>query len=208
MRVLILFFTALLALPAWAQEDAMKNLPGYVDFGQLSQLFGQPSVHIAVGPSLLSMVGALSASEDPETAALFKRLKGVRIQSFEYTGLVAGAVEHVEAVSAKLSALGWESVIEINSQKELLRIFMKTRDNVVEGMTVMTVEEGEATFINVIGSLSPAELSKVMDKFDHGMSGDTDEDASDASDATDDADDHNDEQATARKDHSAPGRSR
>jgi len=193
MRALILFLTALLALPAWAQEDAMKNLPGYVDFGQLNELFGEPSVQIAVGPSLLGMVGALSASEDPDTAALFKRLKGVRIHVFENPSLTSGAADYIKTISSRLSAAGWESVAVVNSAEEQLRIFMKMNDVVVEGLTVMTVEKGEATFINVIGNLTPAELDKVMDKFGTGLSGDddADEDAGDNADA--DAGDRQDE---------------
>jgi Domain of unknown function (DUF4252) len=182
MRILLLFLTALLALPAWAQEDAMKDLPGYVDFGQLDELFGEPSVQIAVGPSLLNMVSALSASDDPETAALFKRLKGVRIQVFENSSLAGNAAagnaaDYINSISSRLAAAGWESVAMVNSAEEQLRVFMKINDAVVEGMTVMTVEEGEATFINVIGNLNPEELDKVMDSFDAGLSGDDDAEA-------------------------------
>jgi hypothetical protein len=199
MRILLLCLTALLAVPAWAQEDAMKDLPGYVDFGQLEELFGEPSVRIAVGPSLLNMVSALSANDDPESAALFKRLKGVRIQVFENPGLAGNAAagnaaaenatNYIKTISSRLSAAGWESVAMVNSAEEQLRVFMKINAAVVEGMTVMTVEEGEATFINVIGNLNPEELDKVMDTFDAGLSGDDDADVeaqgpSDAADET------------------------
>jgi hypothetical protein len=165
-KVLIMIFTALLAVPAWAQEDAMKDLPGYVDFGQLGEIFGEPAVQIAVGPSLLSMVSALSASEDPEAAELFKRLKGVRIQVFETANLAAGAADHVKQVGSALSTQGWESVVTVNSPEEQVRIFMKINGDLVEGITVMAVEADEAAFINVIGNLNPAELEKVMDNFE------------------------------------------
>lgn len=187
-KVLIMALTALLAWPAWAQEDAMKDLPGYVDFGQLSDLFGEPSVEIAVGQSLLGMVSAFSSSEDPETAALFKRLKGVRIQVFETPGLVEGAVDHVKAVSSSLSARGWEQVVRVNSADEQVRIFMKINGDTVEGMTVMAIDEEEAAFINVIGNLSPAELEKVMESFHVDMDDDDDE-AKDEAEADDEDED-------------------
>jgi phosphoglycolate phosphatase-like HAD superfamily hydrolase len=173
-RVLIMILTALLALPAWAQEDAMKDLPGYVDFGQLGEIFGEPSVQIAVGQSLLNMVSALSSSEDPEAAELFKRLQGVRIQVFETAGLTEGATDHVKRVGSALSAQGWESVVTVNSPEEQVRIFMKINGDMVEGITVMAVEEDEAAFINVIGNLNPAELEKVMDNFDMEIGDDND----------------------------------
>ena len=172
MKRLILICTALLAWPAWAQEDAMKDLPGYVDFGQLSAVFGEPRVQIAVGQSLLNMVGALSANEDPESAELLKRLKGVRIHVFEHSEMSAGAIDYVNDASGKLTAMGWESVVMVNSDDEQMRVFMKINNDMIEGITVMAVEEDEAAFINVIGNISPAELERVMDNFNVDFDGD------------------------------------
>ena len=70
-KILTACVTAMMALPAMAQEDALKDFPGYVDFGELSAVFGEPTVQISVGESLLGLVGSLSASEDPEAAELF-----------------------------------------------------------------------------------------------------------------------------------------
>lgn len=163
--------TALIALPAMAQEDALKAFPGYVDFGALSSIFGEPTVQISVGESLLGLVGSLSASEDPEAAELFKRLNGVRVNVFETDGMADGAVDLVKDVSSKLSSDGWESVVTVNSDDEQVRIFMMIVDGQVEGITVMAVEETEAVFVNVIGSINPEELGKVMENFDINING-------------------------------------
>ena len=158
--------TALLAFPVMAQEDALKDYPGYVDFGELGDIFGEPTVQIAVGSSLLSLVGALSAQEDPEAADQFKRLNGVRVNVFENTEITQEGIEFVKDASSKLSSMGWESVVTVNSADEQVRIFMKINEDMVEGITVMVVEATEAVFVNVIGNLTPAELEKVMDNFD------------------------------------------
>ena len=158
--------TALLAFPVMAQEDALKDYPGYVDFGELGDIFGEPTVQIAVGSSLLSLVGALSAQEDPEAADLFKRLNGVRVNVFENTEITQEGIEFVKDASSKLSSMGWESVVTVNSADEQVRIFMKINEDMVQGITVMVVEATEAVFVNVIGNLNPAELEKVMDNFD------------------------------------------
>jgi len=163
---------ALLALPAMAQEDALKDYPGYVDFGELGAIFGEPTVQIAIGQSLLNLVGALSAKEDPEAAALFSKLNGVRVNVFETEGMADGAVDFVKDISGKLSGHGWESVVTVNSPDEQVRIFMKLNGENVDGITVMAVEDDEAVFVNVIGNISPAELEKVMDNFDVNIHGD------------------------------------
>jgi hypothetical protein len=165
-KFLVFCLTALLALPAMAQEDALKDYPGYVDFGELNSLFGEPTVQISIGESLLGLVGSLSANEDPEAAELFKRLNGVRVNVFETETLVDGAIDLIRDISAKLSDRGWESVVTVNSAEEQVRVFMKINADTVDGITVMTVEENEAVFVNVIGNIDPAELGKVMDNFD------------------------------------------
>ena len=165
-KILVLGLTSMLALPAMAQEDALKAFPGYVDFGELSGIFGEPTVQISVGASLLNLVGSLSAKEDPEAAELFKRLNGVRVNVFENAEVGPEGVAFIKDVSSKLSDKGWESVVTVNSEEEQVRIFMKINDDLVEGITVMVVEATEAVFVNIIGNISPAELEKVMDNFD------------------------------------------
>ena len=170
-KILTVCVTALMALPVMAQEDALKDYPGYVDFGELNTIFGEPSVQISVGESLLGLVSSLSASEDPEAAELFKRLNGVRVNVYETDGMADGAVDLVKDVSARLVERGWEAVVTVNSDDEQVRIFMMINDGQVEGITVMAIEETEAVFVNVIGSINPEELGKVMENFDLDLDG-------------------------------------
>ena len=170
-KILTVCVTALMALPVMAQEDALKDYPGYVDFGELNTIFGEPTVQISVGASLLGLVSSLSASEDPEAAELFKRLNGVRVNVFETDGMADGAVDLVKDVSASLGDHGWESVVTVNSIDEQVRVFMMINGDQVEGITVMAVEETEAVFVNVIGSINPEELGRVMENFDIDLDG-------------------------------------
>jgi hypothetical protein len=176
-KILTACVTALMALPVMAQEDALKGYPGYVDFGELSAVFGEPSVQISVGASLLGLVSSLSASEDPEAAELFKRLNGVRVNVFETDSMADGAVDLVKDVSSRLNDLGWEAVVTVNSEDEQVRVFMMINDNQVEGITVMAIEETEAVFVNVIGSINPEELGRVMENFDIDLNGSSDDSA-------------------------------
>ncbi|MFC1690257.1 DUF4252 domain-containing protein [Pseudomonadota bacterium] len=170
-KILTVCATLMISLPAMAQEDSLKDYPGYVDFGELSSIFGEPSVQISVGESLLGLVSSLSASEDPEAAELFNRLNGVRVNVFETTSMASGAVDYVKETASTLNKLGWEPVVTVNTADEQVRIYMMINNDQVEGITVMTVEETEAVFINVIGSISPEELGKVMNNFDIDING-------------------------------------
>ncbi len=183
-KLLLFGLMSMLALPVLAQEGALKGFPGYVDFGQLNSTFGEPSVEIAVGGSLLGLVSALTASEDPEAAALLKRLHGVRVSVFENPVMTEGTVDYVKTISSRLSKQGWESVVTVNSDDEQVRIFMKFNKSNVEGITVMALEQDEAVFVNIIGNIKPDELGKVMESFDIDMGQDMPKD--DAEDGTED----------------------
>ena len=166
MTTAVIASIALSSAAAFAQEDELRGYSGYVDFGQLNPLFGEPTVEIAIGKSLLGLISAFTASEDPEVASMFSRLDGVRVRVFETESLVDGAVDLIRDVSSQLSGDGWESVVSINSADEQVRIFMKMNQGNVEGITVMALEPQEAAFINVIGLLDPRELAEIMDHFD------------------------------------------
>jgi hypothetical protein len=154
-----------LSLPVAAQEDALVGLPGYVDFGELSSVYGEPKVMINLGGSILRFVGGLS-KDDPETAALLEKLKGVRINVYSMDGNPDAALQKVSQVKSMLQSAKWEPIVQVNEDGEQAQIFIKLVGDNMEGLTVMAVDEEEAVFINIIGQLDPAQLSQVMDNFD------------------------------------------
>ena len=164
-RYLIAALAACLALPALAQEDSLKDLPGFVDFGELSSIYGEPKVMINIGGYLLNFVAA-ATRDDPETSEIMAGLKGVRINIYNTEGNVAPAMEQVSQVKSLLSANAWEPIVQVNDEGEQVQIFLKVTGDQMEGMTVMAVNDEEAVFLNIIGMIDPEHLERVMDKFD------------------------------------------
>ncbi len=166
-RFLITAVCTLLAFPAMAQEDALKDLPGFVDFGEMNSIYGEPKVNISIGGALLGFVGAMAKNSDPETAALFSKLKGVRVSVYNTEDAGAGAaLDQVSRVKNSLQAANWEPIVQVNEDGEQVQIFIKLNGTLMDGLTLMAVDEEEAVFINVIGQLDPQELAQVMDNFD------------------------------------------
>ena len=81
-KLLTGLFCTLLSLTAIAQEDELKDLPGYVDFGDLSSMYGEPKVIINLGGTMLNFVALMSKAQSPETSELISKLKGVRVQIY------------------------------------------------------------------------------------------------------------------------------
>lgn len=159
--------TACLALPAMAQQDSLKDLPGYIDFGEMSAVYGEPKVMINIGGSILNFVVKMADEGDGDTADMMKNLKGVRIQVYSTEGQDAtAALDQVSTMKGILSAQNWEPIVQVNEDGEQAQIFLKLSDDQMQGLAVMAVNEEEAVFINIIGMLDPAQLGQVMDNFD------------------------------------------
>ncbi|MCW8924886.1 MAG: DUF4252 domain-containing protein [Xanthomonadales bacterium] len=174
--VLIGAFCALLSMPVLAQEDELKKLDGYIDFGDLSATYGEPSISINIGGTLLQFVGAMSESSDPEAAKIMSELKGVRVFGYPIERDPAVARDKFTEVKSTLKKKGWEPVVQINEDDEQVLIYMKLNESVMEGMTVMTVDDEEVMFINIIGKLDPRQIGKVMEGFDVHINGKVDVD--------------------------------
>ena len=157
---------ALLSSPAIAQEDELKDLPGYVDFGDLSSLYGEPKIIINLGGTMLNFVSMMSSANSPETSELISKLKGVRVQIYSTDKNPDAARAQFNKVKGDLKSSGWEPIVQVNEEDQQVLIYMKMKDGNMEGMTVMVVDDEEAVFVNVIGQLNPAELGKVMDSLD------------------------------------------
>ena len=157
---------ALVSMPALAQEDELKDLEGYIDFGDLSATYGEPSISINIGGTLLQFVGMMGEGSDPEAANIISQLKGVRVFGYPIAEDATVAKEKFVEVKTTLKSKGWEPVVQINKDGEQVLIYMKINGESMEGMTVMTVDDEEVMFINIIGKLDPRQIGKVMDSFD------------------------------------------
>ena len=165
-KFVIGLFCTLFTLPVLAQEDELKSLAGYVDFGDLSTTYGDPKITINLGGTMLNFVGMMSSSDNPETSDLISKLKGIRVQIYSMDENTDAAKSQFGKTKSHLKSSGWEPIVQVNEDDEQVLVYMKTTGGNMEGMTVMVVDDEEAVFVNVIGQLNPAELAKVMDKFD------------------------------------------
>ena len=165
-RYLTGLFCMLLTLPVIAQEDELKDLPGYVNFGDLSVTYGEPKITINLGGTMLNFVGMMSKSESPETSQLISKLKGIRVQIYNTDDNTDAAKDQFKKVKSDIRSSGWEPIVQVNEEDEQVLVYMKMEGDNMEGMTVMVVDDEEAVFVNIIGQLNPTELGRVMESFD------------------------------------------
>ncbi len=170
-KFMVGLFCTLFVLPVMAQEDELKDLPGYVNFGDLTATYGEPKMTINLGGTMLDLVRMGSSSKNPETSELISKLKGIRVQMYGTDKMAEGAntdaaMSQFSKVKSTLKSDGWEPIVSINEDDERVLVYIKMNKGNMEGITVMVVDPEEAVFVNIIGQLNPAELGKVMESFD------------------------------------------
>lgn len=155
--ILILFSPSLSA-----ESEGIDSMPGYVDFSALQDVYGEPRVMINISGFLLQFMSAAASAEDPQAAALMRNLEGVRVNVYDTAGMMTPALEQIAAVKTLLQKESWQPVIQVKEAGEEVQIFMKGDDQGMQGLTVMTVNEEEAVFINILGEINPDQLDEVM----------------------------------------------
>lgn len=162
----------LIFLFAWQTQAAdVSSERGYIDFGNLKSVYGQPKVEINLGKAMLGFVGAAAEAEDPEVAELIKNLKSVRVLVYDILHDASEALKTVDRVTEDIQKDGWETVVSVNEEKEKVRVYMKMSDTLIDGLVVMAVDENssgqdksEAVFINIIGQLDPQQIGRVTQR--------------------------------------------
>ena len=97
---------------------------------------------------------------------MISKLKGIRVQIYSLDENTEAARDQFGKTKSSLKSSGWEPIVQVNEDDEQVLVYMKMVEGNMEGMTVMVVDDEEAVFVNVIGQLNPAQLGKVMDRFD------------------------------------------
>lgn len=175
---LIAAFLAVMGSGPVMAQDWMDTLPskaGYVDFGNLTELFGdEPKVEVMLGGPLVTFLAEASRQEDPELAKMLDGLTAISVNVYELDeGDRQAARDRVETLAERLRDDRWQRTVRVNEEDSRVHMFMKTEGEEIAGLALMVLGgDSEAVFINVVGNVDPAALGKLAGKF--GVSADID----------------------------------
>jgi len=170
MKVLTGFILSVLYMSPYAQPSDTKGMEGYVEFSDLSSVYGEPKVQINIGEKLLHFVGSMDQDKDKEAAELFNKLKAVRVEVYNINQNTGPAMALIDKVTAELRSRSWEPVVVVTDDKNRVRIFVKLNDKVIDGLVLMAVgDKDEAVFINIIGEIDPSQVAKVTKALNVGV---------------------------------------
>ena len=160
---------AVLAAPLRAQ-DAIERDPGYVDIDALSAWFDEmPTVEVNIKGALLRMAAAATRNEDPVLADMLTKLRAIQVRTFKYRpSLHAQLTSRTDGLSRRLKSEGWDAIVRVREEGESVDMFLRSRGDRVQGMMVSVVspDEEEVVFINIVGDIDPEEVGRLGSRFD------------------------------------------
>jgi hypothetical protein len=163
--VVLVCFASVIPSPASAAspDEDYKKLPGYVDFESVVGDM-EATVEVYLKGSLLVLAREAVKTDDPELGELLSKIDYIHVQVFPMEGRFAKQLEQKTAEIAKLlDKKGWELTVRVREDEEQVHVYvLPGKKDDIAGLVVMAVEEGdEAVFVNIVGSINPAEIGRI-----------------------------------------------
>ncbi len=168
MHPLILTCMLIFGVPLGAQTIDLSSLEGLRENAD-------NVVSVSIGPELLAFANAFLSDEDEEEAAALQvteRLKAIGVRVFEFNEPGQYDTEDLDAVWKQLDADGWNRIVEIDQEDSQTGVWMYMEPEVarasetVGGMAVLVEEDDKIVLVNIVGSISPADLAALGAQFD------------------------------------------
>ena len=168
-KLSILFVIALSSI-TFAQKKDYSGEPGYVDFAKFEGFINSDvTTEIIVENKLLRMVGRIVKNKDPELKDMMDNLKLIKAISFKTEeSSFKDLSSNVQKISKKLDGMGWDRIVKSKAKDRITYVYIKTKgDEDILGLAVMNVEEdGESSFVNVVGKINLDAIGRLGDRFD------------------------------------------
>jgi hypothetical protein len=139
----------------------------------------EPTVEVNMGPEMINLLaGAAQVPGGAPGTGPLDGITNVRVLVYEDINEdMQAVVRFVESTGTRLEGDGWHAVVRVRDGDEQVRVYMRPgTDGTLAGVTVMVMDSGgdggagEAVFLNVAGTIHPAQLGQIASSMGmHGM---------------------------------------
>ena len=149
------FFLSSCGITAPRSNEGYANLdsPGMSDTNR--------TMSLSVGRTTLRFA-ARFLDEEPETQALLRSLDGVRVRIYEVHGDNERIARNFEHMGQKLNNDGWEPVMLVREEGELVQMYAKPSGSSIRGLTIVSADGDEVVVVNIMGEIDPLYYQDVM----------------------------------------------
>jgi hypothetical protein len=167
MKAITLLLMLAAALPCWARQDEdFEHLPGYIDLGQFLPHDKELTTEVEISNPLLSLVALATSGEDDDLSTMLNALKLIKVYSFKVDAdEVSGLADKIKSADAKLVGQNWNRFVKVREGKEVTNVYMKMKGKEIVGLAVLSVDNHEASFVNIVGHIDLRSMNKLGAKF-------------------------------------------
>lgn len=134
----------------------------------LDALFDEEArVEVNLRGTILRLVAEASREDEPEFAAMVDDLRGIYVRQYALSSARSGATGQIRELARSFERDGWETLVRVREDDEDVFIYLDTAGDVINGLVVMSLDEGEneATFVTIDGRIDPAQIGRLGSRF-------------------------------------------
>jgi len=158
---LVMILTLMAFLVSSCGITAPRGNEGYANLDSPGITDTDRTMSLSLGKTTLRFA-ARFLDDEPETQALLRSLDGVRVRVYEVNGDNERIVRNFERMGKKLDNDGWQPVMLIREEGELVQMYAKPSASGIQGLTIVSADGDEVVVVNVMGDIEPEHFSDVM----------------------------------------------
>ena len=135
---------------------------GSLNFDTIPGIDQQPSVTVDVTPTMIAFWRGMFDDADPATPDIFAGLRNIRLRVYDVTDSGRAFGTFIQDVAGRLEGQGWQRVASVMGEGSNVQLHMQMTEENVTGMTIMVLDGEEAIFMTIDGSISAADLGRLM----------------------------------------------
>ena len=76
--------------------------------------------------------------------------------------------ETMSTIASDLDAQNWDRVVRVRDNDEHIDVYFRLSDNadIIYGIAIMVAESNETVMVNIVGDISPDDISAIGNRFD------------------------------------------
>lgn len=155
-----------LAGVAQAQDqNELASNPGYINMNEVEGWFNaRPKIEVNLQGTLLELIAGSAGDSESDFSSLVSQLKAIQVRGYPMNGASLDEIkQRLTEFSDRLEQDGWERVVYIRDEQEMVNIYVRPNGDSISGLTVLATnpEDDESIFINIVGSISPDQIGKI-----------------------------------------------
>jgi len=124
-----------------------------------------PTVSVDLSPTLLGFLRGAAEEANPGAPDLFAGLHSIKLRVYHASDNSSAFSSFIQDVAGRLEGQGWQRVASVQGEGSNVQFHAQLTEDVVNGMTIMVLDDSEAIFINIEGSITAAELGRLAARF-------------------------------------------